>query len=43
MDHSMVTAIEAVNLIKSGNSDKSSVWNVNTEEEYHEEKNKEGA
>ena len=44
MDHSMLTAIEAVNLVKSGNSaansriDKSAVWNVNTEEEYHEEK-----
>ena len=38
MDHSMLTAIEAVNLIQSGKSDKSSIWNVNTETEYHEEK-----
>ncbi len=38
MDHSMLTAIEAVNLIKTGNIDKSVVWNVNAEEEYHEEK-----
>jgi len=37
MDHSMLTAIEAVNLLKTGNTDKSAVWNVNTEEEYHEE------
>jgi len=38
MDHSMLTAIEAVKLIKSGGGDKSAVWNVNTEEEYHEGK-----
>ena len=38
MDHSMMTAIEAVNLIKTGNSDKTSVWNINKEEEYLEEK-----
>jgi protoporphyrinogen oxidase len=37
MDHSMLTAIEAVKLIKLGISDKSAVWNVNTEKEYHEE------
>lgn len=39
MDHSMLTAIEAVNCIKSGNSDRSVIWDVNTEKEYHEEKN----
>ena len=38
MDHSMLTAMEAVELIKSGGGDKISVWNVNTEEEYHEGK-----
>ena len=38
MDHSMVTAFEAVKCIISGNPDKSAVWNVNTEKEYHEEK-----
>jgi len=38
MDHSMLTAMEAVKIIKSGGGDKSAVWNVNTEEEYHEEK-----
>ncbi len=37
MDHSMVTAFEAVNCIKSEISDKTAVWNVNTEKEYHEE------
>ena len=37
MDHSMLTAIEAVRAIKSGSTDKSAVWNVNTEREYHEE------
>jgi protoporphyrinogen oxidase len=38
MDHSMLTAMEAVDLIKSGGGNKSAVWNVNAEEEYHEEK-----
>lgn len=38
MDHSMLTAIEAVKAVKAGVTDKSTVWNVNTEKEYHEEK-----
>lgn len=38
MDHSMVTAFEAVKNVVSGQKDKSNVWNVNTEQEYHEEK-----
>lgn len=38
MDHSMVTAFEAVGCIKSGSTDKTAVWNVNTDKEYHEEK-----
>lgn len=38
MDHSMMTAIEAARLFKQGSSDKSAVWDVNTEEEYHEQK-----
>lgn len=39
MDHSMVTAFETVNCIRLGNlSDKESIWNVNTEAEYHESK-----
>lgn len=35
MDHSMLTAIEAVNSIKTG-SNKSKVWEVNTEAQYNE-------
>lgn len=38
MDHSMLTAMEAVDCIKNGNTDKSQIWNVNTEQEYHEER-----
>lgn len=37
MDHSMLCGIEAVRSLLSG-SDRNAVWNVNTEEEYHEEK-----
>ena len=38
MDHSMLTAIEAVRSIAGGHRDKTSLWEVNTEHEYHEEK-----
>jgi protoporphyrinogen oxidase len=38
MDHSMATAFEAVNNIRTGKKEKDNVWNVNTEQEYHEEK-----
>ena len=38
MDHSMGTAFEAVKDILAGGKDKSNVWNVNTEKEYHEER-----
>ena len=38
MDHSMLTAMAAVDVIKSGKAEKDSVWNVNTEKEYHEKK-----
>lgn len=38
MDHSMLTAIYAANAIKGGNTDRSAIWNVNTEKEYHEQK-----
>ena len=38
MDHSMMTAMEAVRLFNAGSRDKAAVWNVNTEEEYHEQK-----
>lgn len=37
IDHSMVTSFEAVKNILNGNKDKSNIWNVNTEQEYHEE------
>ncbi len=40
MDHSMLTAFETVNAIKSGSTDKTKIWDVNTEEEYSETKNK---
>jgi protoporphyrinogen oxidase len=38
MDHSMLTAVEAVRSIANGTRDKATVWAVNTEKEYHEEK-----
>jgi protoporphyrinogen oxidase len=38
MDHSMLTAKEAVSLCLAGNPDKSSIWAINSEESYHEEK-----
>jgi protoporphyrinogen oxidase len=38
MDHSMLTAMRAVDAIRRGETDKSAVWQVNTEQEYHEEK-----
>lgn len=38
IDHSMVTSFETVDNILTGRTDKSNIWNVNTEKEYHEEK-----
>ena len=38
MDHAMLTAIEAVKDIKEDRKDKSNIWKVNTEKEYHEVK-----
>lgn len=38
MDHSMVTSFEAVNNIINEVADKTNIWNVNTEKEYHETK-----
>ena len=38
MDHSMVTAFRAVDAIKTGSTDKTAIWNVNTEKSYHETK-----
>ncbi|MBR1681090.1 hypothetical protein IJ707_04795, partial [bacterium] len=37
MDHSMLTGIEAVKVIK-GKSSKETLWNINAEQEYHESK-----
>jgi protoporphyrinogen oxidase len=37
-DHSMLTAMTAVDNIIAGVTDKSNIWAVNTEEEYHEMK-----
>ena len=37
-DHSMLTAMQAVQNIKNNITDKSNIWIINTEEEYHEEK-----
>ncbi len=38
MDHSMLSAMKAVENINNGIKDKSNIWNVNIEDEYHEEK-----
>ena len=38
MDHSMLTAMNAVDNIISERKDKLNLWNINTEQEYHEVK-----
>jgi protoporphyrinogen oxidase len=38
IDHSMCTAFRAVEVLLDGSSDKTKLWNVNTEHEYHESK-----
>ncbi|MDO4293878.1 MAG: NAD(P)/FAD-dependent oxidoreductase [Eubacteriales bacterium] len=38
IDHSMCTSFEVVRNIVSGRTDRSNIWNVNTEKEYHETK-----
>jgi protoporphyrinogen oxidase len=40
-DHSMLTAMIAVDKIVLGRTDKSNIWGVNTEMEYHEAKQEE--
>lgn len=40
IDHSMMTSFETVKNILSGCNDKSNIWNVNAEQEYHEENGK---
>jgi len=37
-DHSMLTAITAVDNILNGVEDKENIWAINTEQDYHEEK-----
>jgi len=39
-DHSMLTAMTAVDNIIEGRTDKANLWAVNTEMEYHESKDK---
>ena len=36
-DHSMLSAMKAVEAILAGSSDKSAIWGVNIDDEYHEE------
>ena len=38
MDHSMATAFAAVDILEKGVSDKTVLWQVNTEQSYHEQK-----
>jgi protoporphyrinogen oxidase len=42
-DHSMLTAMTAVDNILAGIRDKDNVWSINTEMEYHEEETKDEA
>lgn len=37
-DHSMLTAMAAVENIITGRKDKTNIWEINTEDEYHEER-----
>jgi protoporphyrinogen oxidase len=39
-DHSMLTAMHAVDGLAAGKVDKKALWEINTEQEYHEEKGK---
>jgi protoporphyrinogen oxidase len=39
MDHSMLTAMEAVKALHNGTKEKAAIWSVNSEENYHETKN----
>lgn len=41
MDHSMLTAIETAEHIKNQIQEKDSIWNINTEQSYHEVKKSE--
>jgi protoporphyrinogen oxidase len=37
IDHSMCTSFETVKAILADSNDRTAVWSVNTEQEYHEE------
>jgi hypothetical protein len=37
-DHSMLTAMNVVDGIVAGKVNKAALWEINTEQEYHEEK-----
>jgi protoporphyrinogen oxidase len=37
-DHSMLTAMTCVDNLLAGRTDKTNIWEINTEEDYHEEK-----
>jgi protoporphyrinogen oxidase len=39
-DHSMLTAMHVVDGLEAGKVDRSRLWEINTEQEYHEEKDK---
>lgn len=39
LDHSMITSFETVKNIINNQKDKTNIWNVNTEKEYHEKDN----
>ena len=38
MDHSMATAFAAVEILEQGGGDKAALWQVNTDQSYHEQK-----
>lgn len=38
MDHSILTGFVAADKIINNDKDKTSLWNINTEKEYHEAK-----
>jgi hypothetical protein len=40
-DHSMLTAMTVVDGLCDGHVNKAALWGINTEQEYHEEKEKE--
>ena len=37
-DHSMLTAMLAVDAIAAGSTDKAAIWDLNSEERYHEQR-----